>query len=84
MNLQKTALSALLLTLLAACGGGGGGNEEAATADGRKVPSSALVSATAYSEWAGSLMNSETGEPVTVDAGMMAPKSETDLPIVVR
>ena len=83
MNLQKIALGTLLLTLLAACGGGSG-DGETVTEDGRKVPASALASATAYSQWAGSLVNSDTGEPVSVDDGMMAPKSETDEPIVVR
>ncbi len=83
MNLQKIALGTLLLTLLAACGGGGG-SEETIAEDGRKVPASALTSATAYSQWAGSLMNSETGEPVSVEDGMMAPKSEIDTPIEVR
>ena len=83
MNLQKIALGTLLLTLLAACGGGSG-DGETITEDGRKVPASALASATAYSQWASSLMNSDTGEPVSVDDGMMAPKSESDEPIVVR
>ena len=82
MNPRNLLLSVSLLTLLAACGGGGG--EEAVTAGGTKVPSSALASATAYSQWAGSLVNSESGEAVTVDDGMMAPKSESDEPIVVR
>lgn len=83
MNPRKFLLSVSLLALLAACGGGSGG-DEAVTADGTKVPASALASATAYSQWAGSLANSETGAPVTVDDGMMAPKSESDEPIVVR
>ncbi len=72
MNLQKTMASALLLGLLTACGGGG--NEETVAANGRKVPASALASATAYSQWAGSLVNSESGKAVTVDDDMMAPK----------
>lgn len=83
MNLQKMAASALLLGLLAACGGGHS-DEETPTADGRKVPASALASASAYSQWAGSLVNSETGEAVAVDEGMKAPQSETEAPIVLR
>ncbi len=83
MNLRKIVVSALLLNLLAACGGGRGG-EETVTADDRKVPASALASASAYSQWAGSLATSDTAEAVSVDASMMAPKSESDDPIVVR
>ena len=82
MNLSKVLVGAALLSLLAACGGGG--SDDTAATDDRKVPSSALVSATAYSEWAASLVNSDSGEPVSVDDGMMAPKSETDQPITVR
>ncbi len=82
MKLRTILAGAMALSLLAACGGGN--DDEVPTADGRKVPSSALVSATAYSQWAASLANSETGEPVEVEAGMTAPKSETEDPIVVR
>jgi hypothetical protein len=84
MNLQKIAAGTLLLSLLAACGGGGGGSDETPTADDRKVPASALASASAYSQWAGSLARSDTGEAVTVEAGMTAPKSETEEPIALR
>ncbi len=83
MNLRTILVSVLLLNLLAACGGG---NDDAAavTADDRKVPAAALVSATAYSQWAASLPNSETAAPVNFDDDMMAPKSESDEPIGIR
>jgi hypothetical protein len=83
MNLQKTLAGALLLGLLAACGGGHG-DETAVTADDRKVPASALASASAYSQWAHSLTNSESGAAVTLDDGMKAPHSETEAPITLR
>lgn len=81
--LQKTLAGALLLSLLAACGGGHS-DEEPATADDRKVPASALVSASAYSQWASSLVNSESGAAVMVDDDMKAPQSETEEPITLR
>ena len=84
MNPRKFLLSVSLLTLLAACGGGYNDDQPVVTADGTKVPASALASATAYSQWAASLMNSETGAAVTVDDGLMPPKSESDEPIGVR
>ncbi len=83
MNLKKLVIGGVLLHLLAACGGGGGDDNTLAAENG-KVPSSALASATAYSQWAGSLVNSESGAPVTVDDGMQAPKSESDEPIGLR
>lgn len=85
MNLRNTLASALALTLLAACGGGGGNdNDTPAAGSDRRVPASALASASAYSEWAGTLVSSETESAVTVDDGLLAPKSETDTPIALR
>lgn len=83
MNLRRILFSLLVAQLLVACGGGDGDVAEA-IADDRKVPASALASATAYSQWAASLPNSETGAPVAFEDGMMAPKSETEAPIGVR
>ena len=83
MNPRKFLVSVSLITLLAACGGGYN-DDQPVIADGTKVPASALASATAYSQWAASLMNSETGAAVTIEDGMMPPKSESDDPIVVR
>ena len=83
MNPRKLLISVSLLTLLAACGGGYN-DDQPVTADGTKIPASALVSATAYSQWAASLMNSETAAAVTFEDGLMPPKSESDDPIGIR
>lgn len=86
MKLIKTTAGLLLVTVLAACGGGRGDEAaaESPAADDRKVPSSALASASAFSQWAGSLATSDTAEAVVVDAGMAAPQSETEAPIGLR
>jgi major membrane immunogen (membrane-anchored lipoprotein) len=85
MKLQKIAFGVLLVSLLAACGSRSDDDEATLTLeDGRKVPSSALASASAYSQYAASLVNTETGAAVVLDADMVAPKSESEAPIDLR
>jgi hypothetical protein len=45
-----------------------------------EVPDSALISATAYQQFAGSLMNSETAAPLDVNKVSKPPVSETLAP----
>ena len=70
-------------TLLAAAGvtACGGGNSTP-VADERAVPSSATSSPAAFSQWAGSVAQEESTEPLGTDM-VMPPTSETDEPIAV-
>ncbi len=79
----------LLLGLLSACGGGSNGdsnsdNKPQAADDQRRVPASALASASAYSLWAASLARSDSADAVVVEADLKPPQSETEEPIGLR
>jgi outer membrane lipopolysaccharide assembly protein LptE/RlpB len=80
MNLRTILASALVLQLLAGCGDHA---EDTATptSDERRVPSSALASATAYSQWASLLERTDSDQAYTLDDQMKPPLSESDLPI---
>ena len=83
MNLKRITVATLLLNLLAACGGGGGGADSTdsnSADDGRRVPASALVSASAFSSYTGSLARTETGDGLWVNE-MVAPTSESEAPL---
>ncbi len=73
------------LALLALAGGltacGGSSDEPEPTMPG-EVPASATVSATSYSQFAGSLVKTETGQPLEVNK-VVPPTSETDQPLPV-
>jgi len=75
------AFSALALSAgLAACGGGSSG--DAVPGASNEVPVSATASIASFIEYAGSVMRSETAEPLSVD-NARPPTSETDEPISV-
>ncbi len=62
---------------LVACGGG-----DSTPANDREVPSGAMASPTAFSQWAGSVAPEESTEPLGTDM-VVPPTSETDEPIAV-
>ena len=80
----KTTLLVLGTALLLVAGGDNPDYEEAPApmASTSDVPASALVSATAYSQFAASLAKTETGKPLEVN-GVVPPTSETAAPIPV-
>jgi ABC-type glycerol-3-phosphate transport system substrate-binding protein len=81
----KLAISALCaVLLLAACGGSSEyGAESPPQAGSDSVPARALASTRAFSEFAGSMMKTETGVPIMVN-GINPPTSETEAPIEVN
>lgn len=80
-TLHTTLLALASAALLAACGGGD--SEPAAQpAVADKVPASAAASVAAYTQFAASLRRSETWPPLTME-GIVAPTSETALPLPV-
>jgi hypothetical protein len=87
--MKKTHLHLLLAAaasaaLLSACGGGNGTQayvEPPAVTLG--VPASALVSATAYTQYAVSLQTSETLTPIDLANVVTPPTSETDAPLAI-
>lgn len=84
MNTKTTLLALGAALLLAACGDSPQDVADPApppqsTGD---VPASALVTATAYSQFAASLVKTETGKPLEVN-GVVPPTSETAVPIPV-
>ena len=85
MNVKSTltAMGLSMTLLLAACGDNPqevpAAPPQASTGD---VPASALGSATAYSQFAASLVKTETGPPLDVN-GTVPPTSETADPIPV-
>ena len=85
MNVKSTltAMGLSMTLLLAACGDNPqevpAAPPQASTGD---VPASALGSATAYSQFAASLVKTETGKPIEVN-GVTPPTSETADPIPV-
>jgi ABC-type glycerol-3-phosphate transport system substrate-binding protein len=79
MKIQTLLLSLAVAAGLAACGGGGGGDPVAPAAT-NEVPASATVSATAYTEFAKTLQNSDVSQPLDVQS-VKPPTSETDAPL---
>ena len=74
------AFSALALSAgLAACGGG---SVDVVPGASNEVPVSATASIASFIEYAGSVMRSETAEPLSVDKAR-PPVSDTDEPISV-
>jgi environmental stress-induced protein Ves len=84
MKLTTTLAVLGMSMLLAACGDNP--QDEAAPAQPQAstgdVPASALGTATAYSQFAASLVKTETGQPLEVN-GVTPPTSETADPIPV-
>lgn len=77
---SKSFMSAIATAaLLSACGGDDDGVMPATDA----VPASALVSAQAFSAYAGSVTANDQAEPLSLD-GVEPPTSETDEPIDVN
>jgi hypothetical protein len=83
----RSALAAVACTaLLVACGGGGDGADNAnpkgpVAVD--MVPISATVSATAYTQFASTLSNSDQAQPLGMDA-LTPPTSERDAPLALN
>jgi hypothetical protein len=79
------AIAPALLTLLGACSNGSDHDTPVAPASPAaisEVPSSALVSARAYSEFARSLIKSESADGLKLSTGA-APTSDSEEPIPV-
>ncbi len=76
MRVLAFALLSGGLTLLSACGGG---HADAPPLASNGVPASALVSATAFTEFVGSLAADNGAEPLDVE-GIVPPVSDTDGP----
>jgi len=84
MNTKATLAALSLCLLLGACGDS---PQEAAAPPPQPqasgdVPASALVTTTAFSQFAASLVKTETGKPLEVN-GVVPPTSETADPIPV-
>jgi hypothetical protein len=80
MKLHQALLIAFACVGLAACGGNDDGDAMPTPSTPTEVPDSALISATAYQQFAGSLMNSETAAPLDVNKVSKPPVSETLAP----
>jgi len=79
MKHRSLASAVAVLALLSACGGGDG---VALPVDDR-VPASALVSARAFSAYAGSVPLDDRAEPLSLD-GVEPPTTETGEPLALR
>ena len=83
---MKATLALEVLAVLALCAGlaacGGDSSDEPAPAVASEVPASATVSTAAYTQFAGSLVKTETGQPLEVNK-VVPPTSETDEPLPV-
>jgi len=79
--LKAAAVAAVGSAALVGCSGGN--DYEAATTGPAVitgVPASAVASVTAYTDFAKTLVNSETGTPLELSLVVTAPTSETALP----
>lgn len=76
MNSESLVAAMVLLATLSACGGG----DDTVPTVPDQVPASALVSAQAFSTYAGSLPLDDRAEPLSLD-GIEPPTSETEEPI---
>lgn len=75
-------VAALALASLAGCWDDGGGDDTTPPPGAlTEIPDSALVSSTAYTEFALGLETSETAEPFSVDKVSVAPSDDTAEPI---
>jgi hypothetical protein len=81
MKAHKVLLAAGLALLLAACSDSPPA-ELPPQASINEVPASASASVASYTQYAGSLAKTETGEPLDVNK-VVPPTSETDLPLPV-
>lgn len=81
-NKPLLLLAATATVLLAACGDSPDPTPPTGDAGGQ-VPASAAASPAAYVQFAASLQNSETARPLSLDNYTDAPKTETELPLVL-
>jgi hypothetical protein len=80
MKLHTAWLALAACAALSACGSGGSENEGVTPPVViNEVPASAVVSATAYTNYAKSLNSSDSAEAVNVNNVAKAPTSETEL-----
>jgi hypothetical protein len=84
MKLHSTWMALATCAALSACGSGGSQNDDVTPpVVVNEVPASAIVSATAYTNYAKSLKNSDSDEAVGVNNVTMAPTSETEAPLMM-
>jgi hypothetical protein len=84
VSLKASVLALSGAALLSACGGGGGdGYDSSVPPPAAVIPDSALVSGTAYAEYAKSLVKSETDKPVDISKVNIPPTSESVAPIAL-
>jgi hypothetical protein len=80
MKFHTTWFALTACAALSACGSGGSGNEEVTPPVViNEVPASAVVSVSAYTNYAKSLKSSDSGEAVNVNNVAQAPTSETEM-----
>lgn len=79
MRVLAPALLGASLSLLGACGGG---HADAPPVARNRLPPSALVSASAFTRYVGSLPASERADPLGLD-GVLPPTSDTDPPATI-
>jgi hypothetical protein len=75
------AAAALALATLAGCWDGGDDDNGTPPSAINEIPDSALVSPTAYTEFALGLETSETAEPFSIDKVTTAPVDDTGEPV---
>lgn len=77
-RLHRYGLALMASMLVSACGGGGGGDDTPPPIT--EVPDTALVSTTAYTQFARGLNLIDIAEPLSLGRLEVAPTSETDEP----
>jgi hypothetical protein len=82
MRLDTVILAAGLAVLLAACSDNPPAELPSPPPASNEVPASATASITSWYQYADSLAQTETGQPLDVDK-VVPPTSETDLPLPV-
>ncbi|MFO1326420.1 MAG: hypothetical protein U1F56_03600 [Rubrivivax sp.] len=80
MKLLILCVLGLFAALLAGCGGGGGNAAEAESSDARDVPSRALASPEAFSQFVGALKADDQAEPLPLGT-LTPPTSDSAEPI---
>jgi hypothetical protein len=79
---SAATLAVTVATLLTGCFTGGGGDDTPPTAE-QQVPASAFASTSAFTDYIGTLVPTNTGEPLSLDRVDEAPTSETEEPVAL-